>query len=276
MVIVAARESEMRKSSPKVVDLILRARALNLKPASLKNLQQIEDLYRQALVLEPNNANAMVSLAIILTREPENFSYQMDASVAEKKLVEGRDLALKAKELDPDNPGVYSAIQMYALEHSDLEGALHVAQTRLALEPKNPSANQDLAVNYLLLGDPQRAIEFEARAINLNPKHADEYNFLTMGAAYFMLGDNDAAIEWLRKSTEQNPAFAQTWAVLAMAYALKGEDAQMRGAAAELRRLDPNETLSALRNDPEFKGAAYKAWFESKLVPAWRKAGLPE
>jgi hypothetical protein len=61
-----------------------------------------------------------------------------------------------------------------------------------------------------------------------------------------------------------------------MAYALKGEDAQARGAAAELRRLDPNENLSALRKDPELKGATYKAWFESKLVPAWRKAGLPE
>ena len=55
MVIVAARESETRKSSPKVADLMLRARALDLKPASLKNLQQSEDLYRQALALEPNN-----------------------------------------------------------------------------------------------------------------------------------------------------------------------------------------------------------------------------
>src|SRR5271170_6711388 len=46
MVIVAARESETRKSSPKVADLMLRALALDLKPASLKNLQQVEDLYR--------------------------------------------------------------------------------------------------------------------------------------------------------------------------------------------------------------------------------------
>ena len=91
-----------------------------------------------------------------------------------------------------------------------------------------------------------------------------------------MLDDNDAAIEWLQKSTEKAPAFAQPYAFLAMAYAAKGEDAKARGAAAELRRLDPNETLSALRKDPEFSGAIFKAWFESKLVPAWRKAGLPE
>ncbi len=31
----------------------------------------------------------------------------MDESVKERKYVEGRDLALRAKELDPDNPDVY-------------------------------------------------------------------------------------------------------------------------------------------------------------------------
>src|SRR5208282_5764478 len=55
IVIVAARESESRKSSTKAADLMLRARALDLKPRSLKNLQEMEDFYRQALALEPNN-----------------------------------------------------------------------------------------------------------------------------------------------------------------------------------------------------------------------------
>src|SRR5271167_3375285 len=72
MVIVAARESESRKSSQKVGDLILRASALRLKPGSLKNLQQQEDLYRQALAMEPNNATAMVGLAGSVALQPEN------------------------------------------------------------------------------------------------------------------------------------------------------------------------------------------------------------
>src|SRR5512147_2306923 len=42
MVIVAARESEIRKSSPKVADLMLRAKALQLKPRTLQNEQQEE------------------------------------------------------------------------------------------------------------------------------------------------------------------------------------------------------------------------------------------
>ena len=99
MVIVAARESESRKSSPKVADLMLRARALNLKPISLKNLQQQEDLYRQALALEPGNLSAIADLGGTLIQEVQNFDDEMDQSVQEKKLVEGYTLALKAKDL---------------------------------------------------------------------------------------------------------------------------------------------------------------------------------
>src|SRR5271165_4451050 len=88
MVIVAARESESRKTSPKAADLMLRARGLGLKPQSLKNSQQMEDLYRQALALEPNNASAMVGLAGSLGRQSGNFGAQMDESLQEKKIVE--------------------------------------------------------------------------------------------------------------------------------------------------------------------------------------------
>jgi len=73
IVIVAARESENRKTSPKAADLMLRARALDLKPRSLKNLQQMEDLYRQALALEPNNVSAMVGLAYCLVIQSNNY-----------------------------------------------------------------------------------------------------------------------------------------------------------------------------------------------------------
>src|SRR5271169_4462236 len=113
MVIAAARESETRKTSPKVADLMLRAWAIRLKPLSLKNLQQMEDLYRQALALEPNNPNAMVGLAASVALQPEIFP-GMDEGIKEKKWVEGRDLALKAKELDPDNPDIYVPIGTYA------------------------------------------------------------------------------------------------------------------------------------------------------------------
>jgi TolB-like protein len=278
MVIVVARESETRKSSPKVADLMLRAWALDLKPQSLKNLQQAEDLYRQVLALEPNNANALALLAATLTVEVAMFHSGMDEGVQEKKMIEGHTLALKAKELDPDNPHVYVPISLYADFRGDLEGGLLASKTLLSLHPKDPGAYQDVAVDFVIMGEPQRAVELGKQAINLDPKHPNEGMLFIIGFAYFMLGDNDAAIEWLQRSLEINPAYVNSYEALAMAYALKGDDAKARAVAEEVRRVNPNETLSSARKENEIfhKSAKYKEWFESKFVPAWRKAGLPE
>ena len=93
MVIVAARESETRKSNPKASDLVLRARALGLQPESLNSLQRQEDLYRQALALEPNNVNVMVALATTLSIQADNFFFPpRDDSIIEKKYAGGVEL----------------------------------------------------------------------------------------------------------------------------------------------------------------------------------------
>jgi adenylate cyclase len=274
MVIVAARESETRKSSPKASDLILRARAVFLKPRSLTNYQQMEDLYRQVLALEPNNTDAMVGLAVSLVLQPDNYP-QLDRSVKEEKWIEGRDLAMRAKGLDPDNPEIFMVIGAYALNHGDLAGARRAMETRLSLNPKNPWCYLTLAYVFCQEGEPRRAIDLLTLAIELDPRNPLEFIFLVKGSAHLMLGDNDAAIEWLLKCSERNPSFVRTYPLLAMAFANKGEDAKARAAAAEVRRLDPALKLTTFE-DQRASSEAYKLWFENKFVPAWRKAGLPE
>jgi len=233
-------------------------------------------LYRQALALEPNNVSAMVGLASSLSLQAVNFSSKMDEKVQEKKYAEARDLALKAKETDPDNPGVYIPIAAYAEHHGDWEGVLRADETRLSLAQKDPNAYSNVARALLYLGEPQRSMEFLTQAINLDPKHANEMTLINLCRADFMLGNNDAAIESCLKSLEKNPDIGFTYGLLAMAYALKGEDDKARAAATEFRRLEPNETVSSWRKDLASTPAVTKEWFESKVVPAARKAGLPE
>lgn len=275
MVIVAARESETRKSNPKAADLMLRASALRLKPQSLKNWQQIEDLYRQVLVLEPANASAMGALANVVTIEAANFASMLNESSREKKYREGRALALKAKELDPDDPGVYVAIGLYAVAHDDVAGWRRAAETRLALDPKNPSAYNNLAIAFLDAAEPQRAIELLTQAIALDPRHPADMVLVNMGAAHFMLGDNDAAIEWCLKAIAKAPALPVPYAYLALSYALQGEDARTRAVLAELRQLQPNFKAADLGRPQSSSPRAYREYWEKKLLPAASKAGLP-
>ncbi len=276
MVILAARESETRKSNPKAADLILRARALSLKPQSLKNFQEIEALYREVLVLEPNNSSAMAALAMYLTLQSSNFGSVLGEEVREKKYVEGRDLALKAIEAASSNPGIYLALGFYALAHDDYAGYRRAMETRYSLMPKNPGAANTLATAYMRGAESKRAIELLTRAISLDPKNTAEIIYRNMCAAHLQLGDNDAAIEWCLKSLEKNPTFALTYPLLAMAYSQKGNSAKAVATVEALRELDPKLTLRTLPKLTSSTPAAFKEYWEKKFVPAWRKAGLPE
>ena len=276
MLIVAARESETRKSDPKVADLMLRARATGLKPESNARFEQEQALYRQVLLVEPNNVNALVRLASSISIEAYN-GWVADPVVREKQLVDARDMALKAKELDPNIPGIYTPLALYAATHGDFEGSKRANEAALALNPKRPGAYSNLATVYIDAGQPARAIELLNQGFRLDPRHLGAVAFLNMGFAQFMLGDNDIAIEWLLKGLDANPGLTSLHASLAMAYARKGDHARSQAAVAALMRTDPNFTLSQFepRRIEDFP-PAYREFWKTKLLPAWRLAGLPE
>lgn len=276
MVVLAARESEMRQSSPKATDLMLRARALFLKPQSLQNLQQLEDRYRQVLLMEPNNAGAMSGLARTLTLQAFNFGRQLTRDEKEKKYSEGRDVAAKAKEFDRDDPMIYGTMALYAISHDDFAGHRRASETWLSLEPKNPMAYNFLANSLVMSGEATRAVGLLTQAIDLDPKHPSPLVLLGMARAQFTLGNNDATIEWSQRAVDANRKLTDPYSYLAMAYALKGDDTKARAAVEDLQLADPNFKLTEFKMPMPSSPAVYKEWFEKKYLPAARKAGLPE
>ncbi len=276
MLVVAARDSETRKSDPTVADLLLRARALSLKPESAANYEAQQALYRQVLLQEPNNVKAMVGLAGSLTRAAYN-RVLADPTVRERQLAEGRDLALKAREFEPNNPSIYDALGNYAGIHGDYVGAKRASEAVLALDPKNPRAYFGLAVDYAEAGEPAKAIELVTQGIRLDPKNVDGTILTNLGALQFMLGDDDAAVEWLLKALDVEPSWENSHAFLAMAYARKGDKGRSRAALTALLRLDPMFNLEKFHlRGLEAAPPVYRVWWDTKLLPAWRLAGLPE
>ena len=227
MVVVAARESETRKSDPTVADMMLRARALSFKRESKANYDERNALYRKVLLVEPNNVRAMVNLANSLSTEALNQI--KDPAARETQLVEARDLALKAKELEPTYPSINTAITIYALTHGDFEGARRADEAELALNPKEPSAYSNLAGDHVDLGEPAKAVELLTQAIRLDPRKVDATILRNMTVAQFMLGDDEAAIEWARKALAANPGFIGQHAFMAMSYARKGRPHWVEG-----------------------------------------------
>jgi TolB-like protein/thioredoxin-like negative regulator of GroEL len=274
MVIVAARESETRKSPPQVVDLMLRARALNFRPASVENYRERERLYREALSQEPTNVNAMVYLASTLAIH----SQWMDSSdpARDKQLTDARDLALRVKAIDPGLRGIELPLYLYAQEHNDFEGARRALEAALAKDPKDPSAYGNFALFYINMGEPERAVPLLKQALSLYPK-GNEFIFDNLGLAYLALGSNDAAIEWLLKAVDLNTEILDVYSGLAMAYSNKGDRQNASRYVAEYQKRAPSQGFKGIESNapsPDSPPAFLKYYYD-RFLPEWKKAGLP-
>lgn len=243
MVIIAARESDRRLGEPRVVDILLRARAAALRPESKANYEETQSLFRQVLAADPKNAQALAGLAISLSTEAYN-GWIEDPASHQKQYVEARELAIRAKEIDPSNSLPYIVLSDFAIEHGDYVEGVRLAHIALSLDPKNPARYNNMATAFMDAGDAASAIAVLVKGIRLSDRYRQEYLYGLMALAHFMLGDDPAAIEWAKKALDANPKYIPAGAVLAMAYAHKGDLTRARATAEELLRTDPTLTFN--------------------------------
>jgi len=274
MVILAASESESRKANPQAADLILRARAETLKGNRLDSLNKRDHLLRQALVQEPNNVAAMSSLSLTLVMLAPRA---IEQNLRKSRFEEAYELALKVKEIDPNDRLIYLCLGTYFREKGDLANAISSMEKHVQLNNNIPHLNH---ANLLMQsGETKRAQEMYKQILNSDPLNASSTLLNVYGRSYFFLGDVDTAIQYHLKSNQVNSKEATNWASLAVAYTAKGETEKAALAVAEVKKLNPNANLSTntfvfvpMSASPQ----SYKDWFEKKYLPLYRKAGLPE
>ena len=278
IVVAAARESEARKTDPKAGDLLLRAVALTTKPTTLENLQQQEKLFREVLVLDPNSVDAMAHLATCLVYQARRFINVLGPQVAEEKVKEGYNIALKAKELDPANALTYDALGLYFIFRRDLSQAISTLKKGIALNRNHMPFYDSLGLATLISGEPKKAIGYAEQALSLDPRGPQIWLSMGMlGVGHLFLGHDDLAIEWLEKARAETPKNPQPLQSLAVAYAKKGDLVKAKATAAELLRIAPNFRLSNSGGYPfPSSPEAYKKLWREVYMPAANKAGLPE
>ena len=270
MVILAARQSETRKSSATVADMMLRARALVMKTQSLQKWKDLEVLYRKVLAVEPENSRALSGLSIALLAQVVNFGSFIGNS-GPQLIAEGGTLARKAQAIDPDDPSVYTALSVHAAVEGDRQSAVRYAARRVELLPRDPWALNDLSVHYRYDFQPAKAIAALDKALELYPKGGDTL-FANLAECHFMLGNYDVAIAWAQRAVDTNTGLTGPYTILAMAHSKLGDDARAQRAAAEVRRRFPElKPPSPAEQDSE----AMRQYVEATLLPAWKKAGLP-
>ena len=275
MIIAAARKSDKHKTNPKSADLILQAKALNLKPQSPEMDLKVESLYRQALAQDPDNVTAMVNLAGKLSTHAANFMEDGDPR-KEPMLLEARNLALKVREVDPGASKVYAILGVCAQQHGHWEEARHNFEELVRIDPRNPSAYSYLAFYFRVVGEPEKALALYKKQLELHPK-GDDTLFANLGVMYLTLGDNDAAIEWLTKALDANTPDVEVHPSLAMAYTNKGDKKNAALHAEAYRQIAAKYGYKGIDESPlpADPPPAFLKYYRERYVPEWKRAGLP-
>ena len=260
--------------SSKANDLRMSAMALKLAPQSVDNWQQIETLQRLMLKEAPEHPVALSELAFTLASATANAMFSPNTNkVRELRYAEARALALKALQQNDADALSHAALGICAQKHGELELAKRSFERQLALAPKDSESFRLLGEIHTVLGNTTKAIEVLQQAVALNARQVNEVVLFDLGVAFFYQSDADSAISWFQKALDANPNFTQPFAYLAMAYAQR-DDMEKAMEWATWASATPHR-LASFSPPTRSSPVAYRDIWEQRVLPAWRKAGLP-
>jgi len=216
---------------PKAYPLILQADALQ-NQQSREGRAQAVGVYRQALALAPNEARAWAGLSRV---------YLNQALFGEGPLAEtanlSKDAANKALALDPGMVAAISALARLAADFDfDLATAVRLHQRAIELEPANLFSVNGLAASLMYMGRVEEARRLFEYRVAHDPANPTAYN--NLGNALYVARRWDDAIESFRTSIRLSPEYVGVRAAIASSLLLGRHDTA--GALKELES-EPDE-----------------------------------
>lgn len=166
---------------------------------SAEGSERAEQLFRQALAIDPGFASAWAELA---------FVYGRGAGLGLRPIAEGnelaRDAAKRALAIDPGHAGAYATLSWIATLYDwDFAAADEYRQRALAADPDNAAVLRSAGVLATKLGRFDEAIELFSRAVAVDP--VSGIVIYRLGRTYYYAGHHDEALPLLRKSLTLSP-----------------------------------------------------------------------
>jgi TolB-like protein/cytochrome c-type biogenesis protein CcmH/NrfG len=261
-----------------VVDLVMRGNALTTEPDLKEHVADAVALFKRALELDPDNADAMIGIAATRIFQVVNL-YQIDGR--ESLLDEAEALISHAMGLAGDHIGVMKARAMLLRARGRFADAIIADMSVVALNPGEPTAYRELGLNNLYLGRPQEAVDWFRRADRIAPRDRERWTWLQgLGRALMQLGQDAEAAEALRLTLHGNPNYVRGRAFLAAAEALAGDIDRAKVHLDKLAELDPGMTIRRFaeeRNSVPLDAVdqAYLRGNE-RMLEGLRRAGMSE
>jgi Flp pilus assembly protein TadD len=180
-------------------------------------LQEAEALYQQILAQEPNHADALHRLGLVLLQTGRRQ--------------EARALLGRAIQIDPSCAQYHCNLGFLLAESGEAEQAIDAFHRALQLRPDLAEACNNLGIVLLSVGRVDEAIAVLQRAVTLQPNYANAHH--NLGAALYTKGDLDGSLSAFAKAAQLQPDSPDTLNELGRLLRSKGD---LEGAAATFRR----------------------------------------
>ena len=205
------------------------------------------------------------------------FVYGWGEERRTQMIPDAAEYATRAIRIDPDDEMSHTTLGAVYWMSGKHDAAISECETVLRLNPNFSYAYGILGIVHAYSGSNyyQQAVECLERAISLSPNDPWlQFYFAHRGTAEFLNQNLDAAIDWFHRSIQRNPDLPNACRYLAAALALKGEMEQSHHAIAEVLRIEPNCSVSNLRQ--RVSQAFRHAEDFDLYIRGLQLAGLPE
>lgn len=246
----------------------------HLEKLTRKDCARTREFAQQVLDRYPEQVGGYSLMAYVSKTE---FAYGWGEHRREQLIADAAEYATKGIQIDPDDEWAHSMVgEVYWLTGKH-DAAIAECEAVLRLNPNFTYAYGLLGIIHANSGSGnyKQAVENLEHAIRLSPNDPWlQYYFVYRGVAEFFNENYKAAIDWYHRSLQRNPGASHPLRRLVAALALNGEPEKARAALDDLLRVEPNCTVSDLRQRFS-KAFRHQRDFET-YMDALRLAGLPE
>jgi tetratricopeptide (TPR) repeat protein len=153
-------------------------------------------------------------------------------------------LLLQLAEKAPKDKRVFYTIGLWYRENGNPDLAIEYFSKAVDLDPNFGEAINQLAYRYFYKGDYDRALVYLKKYAELNPYDANPFD--SMGDLFWQMGDLDQSLENYTHALELKPDFYMSASKITYIYAIKEDYEQVRYWMQKTIEITPNKQMSAV------------------------------
>ena len=264
----AAESFRAHRKAPDSMDaweLVMRALSHHWRLTREDNILA-QAMLEKAISIDPNYGQALGVLATSHT-----FNAYMGWADIMKTVPIAERAALAAIQADNEDPWAHTALGCVYLLTRRFDDSLAEFEWALRLNPNFSLAQGIYGLPLAFSGEWEKATEAADRALRMSPR--DPFSALYYGVASYaqFVGHNyDEAIRFARTAIRLRNDYVGGYRLLTIAAAMAGQMDVAAAALAELRRAQPNISLTWVADQLPFKRDTDR----DNYIEAFRRAGL--